>query len=88
MTRMSTRSPTPASSARLRASAACGSDSVMPVTDTPYSRAAWIARLPQPQPTSSIRSPFSSASFVHTRSSFAFCAASRLEPSREKNAQL
>ena len=60
----------------------------MPVTDTPCSRAAWIAKLPQPQPTSSTRSPARSASLVHTSSSFALCAASRLEPSREKNAQL
>ena len=29
----------------------------MPVTVTPYSRAAWIAKLPQPQPTSSTRMP-------------------------------
>ena len=54
----------PAAAARSRASAACGSDSVMPVTWTPCSRAAWIAKLPQPQPTSSTRSPGSSASFA------------------------
>ena len=43
--------------ARSRASAACGSDSVMPVTWTPCSRAACSANAPQPQPTSSTRSP-------------------------------
>ena len=60
----------------------------MPVTDTPYSRAANTAKLPQPQPTSSSRSPSCSPSFAHVSSSLARCAASRLDPSREKNAQL
>src|SRR5918998_391824 len=40
---MSTRSATPSACARSRARAACGSDSVMPVTWTPCSRAAWTA---------------------------------------------
>ena len=54
---MSTRSATPASSARARARSACGPDSVMPVTWTPWLTAACTAKLPQPQPTSSRRSP-------------------------------
>ena len=55
--RISTRSATPASATSVRASSACDGDSVIPVTLTPYSRAAWIAKLPQPQPTSSTRCP-------------------------------
>ncbi len=37
--------------------AACGSESVIPTTSTPCRLAAWIAKLPQPQPMSSTRSP-------------------------------
>ena len=40
--------------------------------------AACITKLPQPQPTSSTRSPSASASFVQTRSSFASWASSRV----------
>jgi hypothetical protein len=67
-----------------RASATCGSDTVMPVTWTPYSPAACSAKLPHPQPTSSTRSPAHSLSFVHTSSSFARCAASSVWAPREK----
>ena len=41
----------------------------MPVTWTPWRLAAWTANAPQPQPTSSRRSPSCSASFVQTSSS-------------------
>ena len=64
---MSTRSATPASSARARARSACGADSVMPVTWTPWLTAAWTAKLPQPQPTSSRRSPALQAELACTR---------------------
>ena len=88
MTRMSTLSATPASSARCRPSSACGSDSVIPVTSTPRLSAAWIAKLPQPQPMSSTRSPGSSASLSQTSASFACWASSSVVAPREKNAQL
>src|SRR3954452_16015389 len=52
---MSTWPATPAAAARSRASCACGSDSVMPVTCAPYSVAAWIANEPPPPPTASTR---------------------------------
>ena len=39
------------------ASRACCSDSVIPSARTPWRAAAWITKLPQPQPTSSTRSP-------------------------------
>ena len=58
----------------------------MPTTSTPCSRAACMAKLPQPQPTSSTRMPGSSRSFLQTSSSLANWAASRLESSSEKNA--
>ena len=74
MTRMSTLSATPASAARSRASAAWFSDSVMPVTEAPCSRATWIENEPQPQPTSSTRSPGFSASLAAVTSSLACCA--------------
>ena len=54
---MSIRSVSPASATRLRASRACSSDSVTPTTEAPYRCAAWMAMLPQPQPTSSSRRP-------------------------------
>ena len=44
--------------------AACGSERVMPTTRAPWRLAAWIGKLPNPQPMSSTRSPGSSASFV------------------------
>ena len=88
MTRMSTLSATPASSARRRASSACGSERVMPVTSTPRLSAAWIAKLPQPEPMSSTRWPGSSASFSQTSASLACCASSSVVAPREKRAQL
>ena len=84
MTRMSILSARPASAARERASSACGSLNVIPVTWTPYSRAACSANAPQPQPTSSTRSPGCSASFVQTRSSLVRCASSSVVAPREK----
>ena len=50
--------------------------------------AAWIAKLPQPHPTSSTRSPCSSAELGAHELELGLWAASRLGPSREKNAQL
>ena len=47
------RSARPAAAARSRASAACSSESVSPVTRAPNSPAAWRAKPPQPQPISS-----------------------------------
>ncbi len=67
---------------------AWGSDSVMPVTETPCAAAAWIAKLPQPQPTSSTRWPGCSSSLVQTSSSLASCASSSVWAPREKTAQL
>ena len=86
MTRMSTRSATPAAAARSRASAACGSLNVIPVTWAPCSRAAWIANEPQPQPTSSTRSPGCKASFVQTSSSLVRCASSSVSAPRDQTA--
>ena len=60
----------------------------MPVTLTPYSRAAWIAKLPQPQPTSSTRMPGSSSSLLRDRSSLVRWASSSVCAPREKIAQL
>ena len=57
MTWTSTRSPTPASSARCRAPDGLRLRERQPVARTPYSRAACTMKLPQPQPTSSSRSP-------------------------------
>jgi hypothetical protein len=85
---MSTRSATPASSARRRARSACGGDSVMPVTCAPWLTAAWTAKLPQPQPTSSTRSPGRRPSFVHTSSSLVSWASSSVVAPREKIPQL
>ena len=48
----------------------------MPVTCTPWRAAACSANAPQPQPTSSTRSPSRRPSFAHTSSSFASCASS------------
>ena len=50
--------------------------SVIPSTLTPCREAAWIAKLPQPQPTSSTRSPSCRASFLQTSSSLASWASS------------
>ena len=60
----------------------------MPVTWTPWLTAAWTAKLPQPQPTSSRRSPACSPSFVHTSSSLVSWASSSVVAPREKIAQL
>ena len=60
----------------------------MPSTLTPCRAAACIAKLPQPQPTSSTRWPVSSASLVATSSSLVSCASSRVVAPREKIAQL
>ena len=88
MTRISTRSATPAAAARSRATRACGSESVIPTTSAPWRTAAWTAKLPQPQPMSRTRSPACSASFVQTISSFASWASSSAVAPREKMAQL
>ena len=60
----------------------------MPVTCTPWFAAAWMAKLPQPQPMSSTRCPELSASFVQTSSSFASCASSSVVAPCENRAQL
>ncbi len=88
MTRISTRSATPASSARCRARSACGGERVMPTTLAPYLVAARSGKLPQPQPTSSTRSPSFSASLRATVSSFSSCAASSVSAPSAKKAQL
>ena len=81
-------SSSPCSATRSRASEAWFSDSVMPVTCTPWREAACSAKLPQPQPTSSTRSPGCSPSFVQTSSSLVSCASSSVCAPREKIAQL
>ena len=48
----------------------------MPVTCAPWCLAAWTANEPQPQPTSSTRSPSARPSLVHTSSSLAAWASS------------
>ena len=48
----------------------------MPTAWTPWLAAAWITKLPQPQPTSSTRSPSRSASFLQISSRLAACACS------------
>ena len=55
---------------------------------TPWCAAAWMAKLPQPQPMSSTRWPGFSSSFVQTSSSFASWASSSVVAPREKSAQL
>ena len=60
----------------------------MPTTLAPYLVAAQSGKPPQPQPTSSTRSPSFSASLRATVSSFSSCAASRVSAPREKFAQL
>ena len=60
----------------------------MPSTRAPYRDAACMAKLPQPQPMSTTRSPACSPSFVHTRSSLVSCASSSVVAPREKMAQL
>ena len=60
----------------------------MPTTCTPWFAAACIAKLPQPQPTSSTRWPGLSASFLQTSSSFASCASSSVVAPCENRAQL
>ena len=56
----------------------------MPVTWTPCSVAACTGKLPQPQPTSSRRSPGRRPSLLHTSSSFVRCASSSVLAPREK----
>ena len=51
-------------------------ESVTPTARTPYVRAAWMAKVPQPQPTSSTRMPGSQPQLAATRSSLARCASS------------
>ena len=63
---------------------ACAGESVMPVTCTPWRAAACSANAPQPQPTSSTRSPGCRPSFVHTSSSFASCASSSVRRARAR----
>ena len=60
----------------LARAAACGSHSVIPVTCTPWCSAACTANEPQPQPTSSTRSPGFSASLRQTVSRLLACASS------------
>ena len=61
--------------------------SVMPSTSTPCSRAAWIAKLPQPQPTSSTRIPGSSAELARDELEFrALRLVERLGAAREDRA--
>ena len=88
MTRISTRSATPASSARCRAFSAWGGERVMPTTLAPCLVAAQSGKPPQPQPTSSTRSPSFSSSLRATVSSFSSCASSSVFAPREKIAQL
>ena len=64
--------------------AAWGSESVIPVTWTPWRSAAWSANAPQPQPTSSTRWPGSSASLVQTSSSLVSCASSSVVAPRDQ----
>ncbi len=88
MTRISTRSATPAASARWRAFSACGGERVMPTTLAPWRVAAQSGKLPQPQPTSSTRSPSFSASLRQTISSFSSWASSSVFAPSRKIAQL
>ena len=60
----------------------------MPTTLAPCRVAAQSGKLPQPQPTSSTRSPSFSASLRATVSSFSSWASSRVCAPREKIAQL
>ena len=68
----------PPSATRRRASSAWAGESVIPTARTPWRSAAWITKLPQPQPTSSTRSPSCSASLRQTSSRLASCASSRV----------
>ncbi len=61
---------------------------VIPTTCAPWRAAAWIAKLPHPQPTSSTRSPAVSSSLEQTSSSLVSCASSSERAPREKIAQL
>ena len=87
MTRMSTRSATPASSARCARALGLRLGQRDAGDVHAVLAAAWIAKLPQPQPTSSTRSPGLQPSFVQTSSSLVSCASSSVSAPREKIAQ-
>jgi hypothetical protein len=60
---------------------------VVVVTRQPYVPAAWMAKLPQPEPISTTWSSGPSSSFRHRRSSLATCADSRSWSTRSKTAE-